>query len=100
MEKEHGMMEWADKPFWYGFMKKAVVKIPKTLPKMPKLPASEGPPLGVPRMTNISETAAKTTKPAAEPINYAKMNEIIRKPSATLKYNSRGAQEYVPPPKP
>lgn len=98
-------LEWAYNPFWLGFMTKAAaVKLPKFLPRMPMMPGSK--PLITPDMPaeakrmaeNVVKPASKI-KPAPEPINYAKMNEIKKIPEAdagTVEYGSFGAKSYKP----
>ena len=104
MSEKHSDLEWAFNPFWYGFMKQAVVKIPKflskiptTTPKLPKVTETGAVPLGVPRMTRMTEGPVKTIKPATGPLDYAKMNEISRKPAGTMNYDAKGVKSYTPP---
>lgn len=100
MEKERGLetsLIWADKDFWQGFFKQAVIKLPTFMSKMKKLPGIDQMPLEVPKM--VKPKSLKVIRPAKEPLNYAAMNEVPKKPQgSTIQYGSKGAVSYTPPP--
>jgi hypothetical protein len=99
-------VEWAQNGFWQGFMKQAAIKIPKSLPRMPRLaPATEHLPEGVHRMSDAAVAAVKkpiTAKPAEKALNYAEMNTPKAVPehlAPTVEYGQFGIKDYKKAPK-